>query len=108
MFLCINCMILTAVASIDFLFNIPFGYWRSSEKTFSLNWFLSIHIPIPFIVLLRHYSGIGFELYTYPFMIISFILGQFIGKFIFNFMKSENYLTSKCICKDVYSNFIQK
>lgn len=96
-------MILALAALIDFIINIPFGYWRASEKQFSFNWFLSIHITIPFIVLLRHYSGIGFALYTYPIMILSFFSGQYFGKIIYKYLKKKGYSVSKCICKDVFN-----
>ncbi|RKY94262.1 MAG: hypothetical protein DRQ01_02770 [Ignavibacteriae bacterium] len=72
-------MILLLAALIDFLFNIPFGYWRANTKRFSIQWFLSIHLPIPFIIILRIYSGIGFEFITYPVMVSSFLLGQYLG-----------------------------
>ena len=72
-------MILLLAALIDFLFNIPFGYWRANTKRFSVQWFLSIHLQIPFIIILRIYSGIGFEFITYPVMVSSFLLGQYLG-----------------------------
>ncbi len=68
-------MLLILVAIIVFLVNIPFGYWRANADRFSLQWTLTIHLPISFINLLRIYSGIGFEFITYP-IIITFILGQ--------------------------------
>ena len=72
-------MKITLVAIAVLLLNLPFGYWRSKVKKFSLQWFLAIHIPVPFVILLRIYSNIGFELYTYPVLVGSFFLGQFIG-----------------------------
>ncbi len=74
-----NFMILLLAALIDLLFNIPFGYWRANTKKFSLQWFLSIHLPIPFLIILRIYSGIGFEFITYPIMVSAFLLGQHFG-----------------------------
>ena len=65
-----------------FLINIPFGYWRAIEKKFSWQWFASIHIPIPFVVLIRYQFDLGFALYTYPFMIAVFFGGQFFGKIL--------------------------
>ena len=69
-------MLLILVAIIVFLVNIPFGYWRANADTFSLQWILSIHLPISLINLLRIYSGIGFEFITYPIIIITFIHEQ--------------------------------
>jgi hypothetical protein len=72
-------MKLILVAVIVFLLNIPFGYWRSRVKKFSIQWFLSVHIPVPFVIILRLYSDIGFEIITYPLLIAAFFLGQFAG-----------------------------
>jgi hypothetical protein len=35
------------VASIVFLFNLPFRYWRASVRKFSPQWLLSIHLSAP-------------------------------------------------------------
>ncbi len=71
---------LMVVALIVFLINIPFGMLRSREKKFSFKWFLYIHLPIPLVVLARIYSDIGFAYYTYPVLICTFFLGQFVGR----------------------------
>ena len=65
-----------------FLLNIPFGYWRAHLRKLSLWWFAAIHIPIPFVVLIRYEFEIGFELYSYPVFILAFFSGQFLGGFI--------------------------
>ncbi|MFZ1291838.1 MAG: hypothetical protein WAR79_17200 [Melioribacteraceae bacterium] len=75
-------MIILLAAIIIFLLNLPFGYWRSKVKKFSWQWFLAIHLPVPFVVLIRIFSNIGFQFYTYPILIGSFFLGQFLGKII--------------------------
>jgi hypothetical protein len=67
------------VALIVLLFNVPFGYWRAGVRKFSTQWILSIHSPIPFIIALRIYSGLGWRLITFPVMIGSFFAGQLIG-----------------------------
>ena len=101
-------MILLVVFIIDFILNIPFGYWRASEKTFSLNWFLSIHLPIPFIIMLRIYSNIGFALYTYPILVFSFFAGQFLGKYLYKYRVNRKLTVSKCICIDFFKKNIVK
>jgi len=95
-------MILLLAALIDFLFNIPFGYWRTNTKRFSVQWFLSIHLPIPFIIILRIYSGIGFEFITYPVMVSSFLLGQYLGYKLYKW-RLEKGLTplSSCLILDM-------
>ncbi len=62
-----------------FLLNIPFGIWRSKTKKFSLSWFLSIHLTIPIIFLMRMKSGIGFIPLSIPIFIFAFFFGQFVG-----------------------------
>jgi len=67
------------VTVITFFFNIPWGYWRGSVKKFSKQWFLAVHLPIPVIIFLRYYFDLGFQLYTYPFLVGAFFLGQYVG-----------------------------
>jgi hypothetical protein len=59
--------------------NLPFGYWRSSVKKFSPKWFLAVHLPIPFVIGFRFLFSLGFQLYTYPFLVGAFFTGQWIG-----------------------------
>jgi hypothetical protein len=82
--------------------NIPFGYWRSNVKRFSLEWAFAIHIPVPFIIAFRIFTDLGWEFYTYPILISAFLLGQFIGGKIFSFRKrtDKSPLTS-CLVWDV-------
>lgn len=70
---------LWTVAAIVFALNVPFGYWRARTRKFSPAWFLAIHLPIPLIVLLRVYSGLGFKLSTFPLMLAAYFIGQFLG-----------------------------
>ncbi|MFN3873882.1 MAG: hypothetical protein ACK4R9_12860 [Ignavibacterium sp.] len=97
-------MNLLVVSIITFLINIPFGYWRANVRTKSLQWILAIHIPVPFVVLLRIYSDIGFEIYTYPIVIAAYFLGQFAGVKFFNYRKNLQMLTSSCLVMDLYRN----
>lgn len=95
-------MNLLVVAIITLLINIPFGYWRANVLGKSFQWILAIHIPVPFVVLLRIYSNIGFDLYTYPIVIASYFLGQFAGVKIFHYRKNLKMLTSSCLVMDLY------
>jgi len=63
-----------------FVLNFPFGYLREDVKKFSFLWFVYIHVPVPFVILFRHLFDLGYELYTYPFMVGAFFIGQFAGK----------------------------
>lgn len=67
------------IASLVFLLNLPFGYWRGGTERFSRGWFLAIHIPVPFVIVLRVFSGLGFQLVTFPVIIGAFFAGQFLG-----------------------------
>lgn len=70
------------VALIVFLFNLPFGYWRASVRKFSALWILSIHAPVPFVIALRIWSGLGWRWITFPVVIGAFFGGQFVGGMI--------------------------
>ncbi len=71
------------VAIIVFVFNVPFGYWRASVRKFSLQWILSIHAPVPFVIMLRIFSGLGWQLVTFPVVVAAFFGGQFAGSRIY-------------------------
>lgn len=59
--------------------NLPFGFWRSRVKKFSLLWFLAIHLPVPLVVLVRMFGGLGWHLVTFPVLVGAFACGQFLG-----------------------------
>jgi hypothetical protein len=60
-----------------FLVHIPFGYLRSRSKKYSLKWFMYIHIPIPFIILIRIITNTDYKFI--PLFILAAVTGQFIG-----------------------------
>lgn len=65
------------VAFAALVLNLPFGYLRMNTKKFSLMWFVYIHLPIPFIFILRNMAGLG---YVYiPLMVAGALAGQFLG-----------------------------
>lgn len=70
---------LIIVGIATFILNIPFGYWRSNVRKFSPYWFLAVHLPIPFVVVMRIFSGLGFKFITYPVILGAYFLGQFVG-----------------------------
>ena len=90
------------VAAMVFVINLPFGYWRANVKKFSLGWFLTVHGPVPAVVLLRITSGLGFNLSTAPFLVGAFFSGQMLGSRIFSRRRSsaEGPLTS-CLVWDL-------
>ncbi|WP_163708560.1 hypothetical protein [Mangrovibacterium lignilyticum] len=85
-------MKIALVALAVFLLNLPFGALRGRERKYSFKWFLYIHLPIPFVILLRIYSDIGFALYTYPILVGAFFGGQVIGR---KFIKLKPQTASK-------------
>ncbi len=72
-------MRLLLVAASVFLINLPFGYWRSRVPVRSRQWFLAIHLPVPAVIALRVFSGLGWQLATFPVLIGAFFLGQYVG-----------------------------
>ncbi len=62
---------------VVFLINLPFGYWRFKAARFSRQWMMAVHIPVPFVFLLRIFSGFGLS--AIPLLMLSFAAGQFAG-----------------------------
>ncbi len=62
---------------VVFLINLPFGYWRRTATRFSRHWMMAVHIPVPFVFLLRLSSGFGWN--VIPLLMLSFAAGQFTG-----------------------------
>ena len=92
---------LILISILVFILNIPFGYWRANVKRFSTQWFLAIHIPVPFIVALRLFSGIGFSWYTYVFLVGGFFLGQQLGSLLIKWVHQHCYQESSCLVMDL-------
>ncbi len=67
------------VGLIVFMLNIPFGFWRSKVKTFSRQWFLAVHVPVPLVIALRFIAGLGWRLVTFPVLVGAFFFGQLTG-----------------------------
>lgn len=60
-----------------FIISIPCGYLRENYKKYSFMWFLLIHIPIPFIILLRIEAGITWH--VIPLTLAGSVAGQIGG-----------------------------
>lgn len=60
-----------------FLINLPFGYVRSNAVKFSRQWMMAVHIPVPFVFLLRIFSGFNWT--VIPLLVLSDIAGQIAG-----------------------------
>jgi len=83
-------MNILSVASLVFLLNLPFGYWRANEQKLSRGWFLAIHLPVPFVIALRIFSGLGFQFITFPIMIGAFFGGQLAGGWLLQYRKDRS------------------
>jgi len=84
---------------ITFIINLPFGYWRRGVRKLSKEWFLAVHTPVPFIVLIRYLEGV--PVLHIPIFVISFFLGQQAGGWIrFNLEKDYQNL-GKCMVSDL-------
>ncbi len=94
---------LVLISVLIFVMNIPFGYWRANVRKFSLQWALAIHLPVPFIILLRIYSEVGFQWFTYVFFVSAFFLGQRIGAIVHRRMKSAGMLVSSNLLRDLFT-----
>jgi hypothetical protein len=70
---------LRTVALLVFLLNLPFGYWRASVRKLSPQWFLAVLLPVPVVIALGSYSGLGSKLISLPVIIGTYFLGQFVG-----------------------------
>ncbi len=62
---------------IVFLLNLPFGYLRSKAARFSRQWMMAVHIPVPFVFLLRIFSGLNWT--AIPLLVLSDVAGQIAG-----------------------------
>ncbi|MCK4739304.1 MAG: hypothetical protein KAT46_05090 [Deltaproteobacteria bacterium] len=70
-------ILLLGVTLAAFVLNLPFGYMRTSTKKFSVMWFLYIHLPIPFIFVLRKLGGLSYKII--PILVFVALLGQLLG-----------------------------
>ena len=62
--------------------NLPFGAWRTTTRKFSVWWFLSIHLPIPAIFVIRPAAGFGWD--YVPVMVACAATGQLAGGWLFH------------------------
>ena len=93
---------LIIITIVVFLLNIPFGYWRANVRRFSIQWFLAIHIPVPFIIAIRVLSDIGFSWHTYVFLVGGFFLGQQSGALAMKWVRTHCMEKSSCLVMDLF------
>jgi len=70
-----------------FLIAFPFGFWRVKTKFRSRGWMLAVHIPVLFIILLRIFNklhfNVGFSWISVLYNIIAFFSAQYLAGFIY-------------------------
>jgi hypothetical protein len=69
---------MTAAAVVAAL-NLPFGFWRAGAEKFSRSWILAVHAPVPLVIAVRVFAGLGWHLITFPVLVGAFFTGQFVG-----------------------------
>jgi len=70
-------MSINEIMLLVFLINLPFGYIRGNSRRFSRKWMMAIHIPVPFVFLIRIFSGLNWTFI--PLLVLSDIAGQIAG-----------------------------
>ena len=68
-----------------FALNLPFGAYRVTVRKLSLKWLLAIHLPIPFIFLLR--LSAGYSPWFIPWLVVGAGGGQIIGGCVWNWRR---------------------
>jgi hypothetical protein len=69
--------IITAISLLTLVANLFFGRLRIKTRKFSLNWFLCIHLPIPFIFLAR--VSLHVSAWFIPLFVVAALSGQILG-----------------------------
>jgi hypothetical protein len=69
--------LLIGLVLLAFIVSFPCGYIRQNYSKYSFMWFFLIHLPIPFIVLLR--IKVGLSWHFIPLTLGGSVAGQIIG-----------------------------
>ena len=62
---------------LSFIASVPCVYIRQYYRKYSFMWFLLIHLPIPFIVLMRFAAGVDWH--VIPLTLCGALAGQVVG-----------------------------
>jgi hypothetical protein len=69
---------ITCMATI--LINLPFGFWRGGLRKLSFWWFISIHAPVPFVILVRKFHKLELTWELAPILLGAYFVGQLLGR----------------------------
>ena len=83
-------MSLGIILAIIFILNLPFGYWRGHVKPFSFLWVLAVHLPVPFVIIVRVLGGVGWHINTLPILAGAYFAGQYLGGSLYTHWKKRN------------------
>lgn len=89
-------------SSLITIVNIPFGYWRANVQRFSLQWFLAIHIPVLFVVMIRITGELDYSLSSLVLFVGSFFIGQRLGSLLLHRIKQVELSNTSCMVVDLY------
>jgi len=81
-------IILVCLVILAFMVSVPCGYIRQNYAKYSFMWFLLVHIPIPFIVLLR--VEVGLSWHYIPLTLGGAIAGQLAGGYVNRWRKQND------------------
>ena len=72
-----SAILIAGLVILALVISVPCGYIRQNYAKYSFMWFMLIHLPIPFIVLLRVKAGLDWRFI--PFTLAGSIVGQILG-----------------------------
>ncbi len=68
--------------------NLPFGAYRITTRRFSWRWFVAVHLPIPFVIIMRLSLGLGW--WFVPFMLAATVAGQLLGSRLYTLWRARH------------------
>lgn len=86
----------TCIATI--IINLPFGYLRGGMRKLSFCWFVAIHAPVPFVILIRKFHHLELSWVLAPFLLGSFFAGQYLGRLIYRWKPVKIYQKASTKC----------
>lgn len=90
------------ISLFTMVINLPFGYWRAGVKKFSKEWFLAVHLPVPFVVAAR--LGFKVSFLFIPVFVFAFFLGQWLGAQWRKARLRRGFSPSTCLFMDLFRN----
>lgn len=70
-------LLVVLTTTFAFVLNLPFGYLRGKSRKFSPAWILYIHLPVPFVFVMRSWAELSYV--VIPVLLAGAVAGQLIG-----------------------------